>query len=309
MGDRYGLPYKGSKNQIAKWIVNQLPSSDVFVDLMCGGMAVTHVGLLSGKYKQFVANDIDGRLPQLFLDCCHGKYTVENHSEWVTREEFNKKKEIDAYIALVWSFGNNGKDYLYGKDIEDMKHAYHKVVYNDDIDALLPFGYKLSRSNKQSIYERYLDYQRQIKKQTTQVQLEHLSRQTEIERLQSLQSDYIDAMEKVNRQYAEKDILIYCDPPYADTNCGKYQGFDSKRFYEWAEQQENIFISEYQMPDIFIPYAWKEKTVLSSATGNGIKSKEMIYTNKRTFEKLNDEQKQLSQLNFAEQQSIFDFIN
>lgn len=27
MGDRYGLPYKGSKNQIVKWIVNQLPSS------------------------------------------------------------------------------------------------------------------------------------------------------------------------------------------------------------------------------------------------------------------------------------------
>jgi hypothetical protein len=47
---------------------------------------------------------------------------------------------------LVWSFGNNGKDYLYGADIEDMKHAYHKAVYEGDIDALKPYGYKLSKS-------------------------------------------------------------------------------------------------------------------------------------------------------------------
>jgi len=115
-------------------------------------------------------------------------------------------------------------------------------------------------------------------------------------------------MEKVNRQYAEKDILIYCDPPYADTNCGKYQGFDNKRFYEWAEQQDNIFISEYSMPDCFIPYAWTQKTILSSALGNGTKAKEMIYTNRKTYEKLDDFQKELQIMNFAEQSTIFDFL-
>lgn len=30
---RYGLPYKGSKNSIAEWIVRQLPYADTFVDL------------------------------------------------------------------------------------------------------------------------------------------------------------------------------------------------------------------------------------------------------------------------------------
>ena len=34
---RYGLPYKGSKNGIADWIVDNLPSADVFVDLFFGG--------------------------------------------------------------------------------------------------------------------------------------------------------------------------------------------------------------------------------------------------------------------------------
>lgn len=34
---RYGLPYKGSKNGIAKWIVQELPPADVFCDLFFGG--------------------------------------------------------------------------------------------------------------------------------------------------------------------------------------------------------------------------------------------------------------------------------
>ena len=135
---RYGLPYKGSKNGIAKWIISQLPEAEVFCDLFFGGGAVTHAGMLSGKYKRFIANDIDARLPKLFIDCAYGKYTVENHPEWITREEFNRRKAEDAYIALVWSFGNNRKDYLYGADIEDMKRAYHRAVYLGDLDALLP---------------------------------------------------------------------------------------------------------------------------------------------------------------------------
>ena len=109
---RFGLPYKGSKNSIAKWIVQYLPKADIFVDIFMGGGAVTHAAMLSGKWNQFIVNDIDGRLPQLFIDCAYGKYTVENHPEWITREQFNKLKEKDAYIALVWSFGNNVKDYL-----------------------------------------------------------------------------------------------------------------------------------------------------------------------------------------------------
>lgn len=89
MSFRYGLPYKGSKNSIAKWIVDNLPPTETFVDLFCGGCAVTHAALLSGKYKKFIINDIDGRVSQFFLECCHGKHTVENHKEWISREDFS----------------------------------------------------------------------------------------------------------------------------------------------------------------------------------------------------------------------------
>lgn len=297
---RYGLPYKGSKNSIAEWIIDELPQADTFVDLFCGGGAVTHRALLSSKYKNFIMNDIDGRLPKLFLDCVQGKYTVENHPEWVTRQEFNDKKELDAYIAIVWSFGNNGKDYLYGANIEDMKHAYHKAVYDNDLDALKLYGYNLTLSAEKSIYDRYLDYQRQIKKQTPDIQLEVVTRQTEIERLQSLQCDY-EAVE------IPKGALIYCDIPYSSTNCGKYMGFDHKRFYDWALKQDNIFISEYEMPDEFIPVARIEKSVLSSANTNAIKATEKLFTNERTYRNLKDSYKERIHYAFAEQMTLWDY--
>lgn len=63
---RYGLPYKGSKNSIAEWIVDNLPPADTFVDLFFGGGAVTHRAMLTGKYKHFIINDIDDRLPRLY---------------------------------------------------------------------------------------------------------------------------------------------------------------------------------------------------------------------------------------------------
>ena len=198
---RLGLPYKGSKNIIAKWIIDNLPPAETFVDLFCGGCAVTHAAMLEGKYKNIIINDIDSRMPQFFIDCINGKYTVENHKEWVSREDFFRLKDTDAYIALVWSFSNNGVDYLYGKDIEDMKRAYHKAVYFDDTDALSKYGYKISKSDKTSIYGKYLDYQRQIKKQTPSIQLEIVTRQIEVERLQSLQS-----LQTYGADYQQVDI-------------------------------------------------------------------------------------------------------
>lgn len=36
---KYGMPYKGSKNKIAEWIIDQLPKAKHFYDLFGGGGA------------------------------------------------------------------------------------------------------------------------------------------------------------------------------------------------------------------------------------------------------------------------------
>lgn len=313
---RYGLPYKGSKNSIAQWIISELPRADYFCDLFFGGGAVTHAAILSQKYKNFIINDIDARLPKFFIDCIEGKYTILNHPEWVSRQEFKENKDADIYISLVWSFGNNGVDYLYGQDVEYMKHAYHIAVYNNDLDALKPYGYKLQPSDKQGLYERYLDFQKQIIKINDKDRgLESSQRLIALERINGLSSMSIgpaDALNKIQTYGTDyqnivlpDNALIYCDIPYRDTKCDKYNGFDHDRFYEWAEKQDNIFISEYSMPDNFIPYAYQEKIVLAAANSNSMKAKEILFTNERTFEKLDDRHKAMAKLNFCEQMSLF----
>ena len=309
---RYGIPYKGSKNSIAEWIVDNLPRADTFCDLFFGGGAVTHRALYDGKYKHFIINDIDARLPQLFLDCIAGKYTTQNHTEWISREEFNARKDQDAFIALIWSFGNNGRDYLYGADIEEMKHAFHVACFENDISMLLEQGIKVTQSPETDVYQRYLDYSRQIKNFKHNM-LENFTRLQALEHLQGLQSlqgaQGLQSLQGYGGDYADVSIpegaLIYCDIPYRGTICGKYDGFDHERFYEWAEAQDNIYISEYEMPDVFMPYAWIEKQVLSSATGNDSWAKEKLFTNRRTYEKLSDFDKFRIQCNFAEQMTLF----
>ena len=99
--------------------------------------------------------------------------------------------------------------------------------------------------------------------------------------------------------------VIYCDPPYRGTNCGKYAGFDSERFYEWARRQDNIYISEYSMPDDFVVVAEREKVVLSAASSNSLKATERIYTNRRTYERMSDSRKRLITMESAEQLTLF----
>ena len=45
----------------------------------------------------------------------------------------------------------------------------------------------------------------------------------------------------------EEDSVIYCDPPYANTNSYKID-FNHNEFYNWCRNQKNCFISEYTTP-------------------------------------------------------------
>ena len=63
---QYGLPYKGSKNKICEGIMAILPEATRFYDLFAGGCAMTHCAMLSGKYQDFIANDIEPGCVTLF---------------------------------------------------------------------------------------------------------------------------------------------------------------------------------------------------------------------------------------------------
>lgn len=130
---QYGIPYMGSKSKIGDAIISALPSGRRFVDLFGGGFAMSHCALLSHKYESVLYNEINPLLPELVNRCINGNISPE----WVTRERFQAEKENDGYIKYMWSFGSSGREYIYAKEIEDIKRAGHMFcLYGRPIDGV-----------------------------------------------------------------------------------------------------------------------------------------------------------------------------
>ena len=127
----YGLPYKGSKNRIAKKILDVLPAAPVLYDVFAGGCAITHAALLSGKYKSVVANDINGMIPAAFEKAIRGGF--RNEDRWISREDFQRLYKTDPYVAICFSFGNDLRWYCYARDLEPYKRALHYAIFWKDI--------------------------------------------------------------------------------------------------------------------------------------------------------------------------------
>ena len=126
----YGLPYKGSKNRIAKKILDVLPAAPVLYDVFCGGCAITHAALLSGKYSRVVANDVNGMIPHAFETALAGGF--RNEDRWISRDDFQKLYKTDPYVAICFSFGNDLYEYCYARELEPYKRALHYAIFWKD---------------------------------------------------------------------------------------------------------------------------------------------------------------------------------
>ena len=280
---RYGVPYKGSKNGIAEWIYSHFPKSDNFYDLFAGGCSITQIALMKSQFKNYFCNDIDGDGINLFLDAIAGKF--KNETRWISRKDFFRLKDKEPYIKYCWSFGNNGRDYLYSKEIESYKKAWHYAIYFHDYSLAKDLGMNLENIEPiKNIYDRYIATKRITEKLTDenmsreinferQQQLEALNR---LQSLQSLQSLFL-SYEKVK---IFPDSVIFCDIPYFQTNAygaKNINTFNYENFYSWCEKQtELVLISEYQMPDSFICIDSIEKPVMMSS-GASLKATEKLF--------------------------------
>ena len=163
----YGLPYMGSKSKIVKHIVPLFPPADNFVDLFAGGGAVTHYAMTTDKYKHFVFNDINPLMPKAFKMALNGEF--ENENRWISRDEFCRLRDTDPYVAICVSFGNNLSNYMYSKDIEPIKEAYHYALFFCDYSiAMERMGIDLTPLEKcATIKEKYAMLKRIVKTTTT----------------------------------------------------------------------------------------------------------------------------------------------
>lgn len=273
----YGLPYQGSKNSIAEWVIDHLPPADTLVDLMAGGCAISHAALMSGKYKHVIANDITDTA---FIFDAAMRGEMDGYATVLTRDEFNQVKNTDTLAAMIYSFGNGRTGYLYGSDIEPLKTAASRMI-------LAP-----------SVYERRIAYRTFISEleqymSSHGTQLDRISERQVLERLHAIErvqriqhlSDiriHVSAtFTPLQGDYRNVDIpadaIVYVDPPYRGTNCGAYNGFDFDAFYAWLRTVPNLtIISEYTAPPECVEITHTQKRVTVAANNKTEKATEML---------------------------------
>ena len=266
---KYGIPYMGSKYKIADDILSVLPRGKRFVDLFGGGFAMSHAALLSGKYEQVFYNEINPLLPKLIKDTLAGKYA--NERRWISREDFSRLKDVDGYVRYIWSFGNQGNGYLFGKDKEHIKKLGHDFVcFGKDIPGVPNIA-------ETDMRVRRLYLQRFIKKNTGErYELQQLQQLERLQRLEINCGSYLDY------QYRDGDV-VYCDPPYEDTAKYDKDGFNHKQFYDWvASRAYPVYFSSYEISDNRFNVVWQ--TEKQSLLNNSKETKkvvtEYLYCNK-----------------------------
>lgn len=302
MGENYGLPYAGSKSRIAHWVIDNLPCGRVLIDAFAGGCAITHRALLSQKWQTVIANDINGKYPQLFLDAIHGRYRDEKR--WISREDFKRLKSQDAFVACCWSFGNTLKHYMYSPAIEPYKRALHYAIVFNDFEPMQELMPEVAQAVCEAIHWIRNTHDRRVTAQKVIVKtLKRLTGDNYAHQIiqsnplyQSIRHSQKDAqslerLRVTSLSYDEIDIppdaVVYCDPPYHACDKDLYEGtsrFDHNAFYDWCvrvSKTNPIFISEYSIEDDRFEVVAEKQKMTSMSQVKSSNVTERLYTVKK----------------------------
>lgn len=316
---QYGLPYQGSKNQIAEEICMFLPEGERFVDLFGGGGAITHCAMQSCKWKSFLYNELNPLVFDTFKKALNGEFEEEfKNPKWISRDEFNERKNKDGFIALVWSFSNNMQSYLFGRNREESKRSIFEWVVNNRKDEFVNRLFPYETLEGDTWLERYREFMA-IARDIDDLQMATLG-QVEIEKVKCMQClrnmKRVSALERINRidnlfnsdelnieftncsyeQFVHREgDVVYCDIPYESTDCKAYDGFDHKTFYDWCYTRDyQVFFSSYnQISDNRFYRVWERKKIaLNDNKSNSHERVECIYSNMPYKKSLLDKQYQ-----------------
>ena len=302
----YGLPYTGSKSRIATWLVERLPSCETFVDVFCGGCAVSDAMMRHNKAKKFILNDLQGDVPKLFVDALKGELDKYNPLHWVSCEQFFAEKATNPFIRLVYSFGSRGDTYPYSKELEPYKRAIHYAIVEgewSEFDRLCPEVCSDTYNALKGLVEwneRRLAFQRAVASSLKGLisqnpyykspstldgvhAAQHLEQTRRFVELKNLRLPPIQTESKDYRDLViPEGAVVFCDPPYKDSKV-KYngRGFDHAAFYDWCVETAKthpVYITEYQITDPrFTCIGEKARQISLNSIGSKGKKVERLY--------------------------------
>ena len=227
-GKPIGLPYQGSKKKISKKIVEIIKQNfgtdKPIYDIFGGGGAITAECILNGLEVYY--NDLDKDITNAF------ERVISQDREWIktliiSRDEFfeikdKENKTTDDFLKLlINSFGNKKVDYIYNKEISDLKYNLAKeIIENHDVFS----GYKQTETYKRVTSGSEWDWFNEKESQS----LQQIGQLQQIERLQ--RPNEIKATNKSYRDFSEvSGAILYLDPPYEGTTHAGYKGKKQKR--------------------------------------------------------------------------------
>ena len=276
-GRPVGLPYIGSKKKISKKIVEIIKQNfgtdKTVYDLFGGGGAITAELLINDM--SVVYNELDKTVANMFCAALVGdrewvKTLMISHDEFMAIKQKEIKSTDDELKLLVNSFGNARRNYLYSKELSDVKYNLAKQIV--DIDDVFS-GYKQTDTYKNAVKQ--VEQLQQLQQLQQLEQLQQLQQLEQLQRLEVNNKDY--------RAYSELNgAVIYLDPPYENsTNQYKGGSFDSIAFYDWAfEMAKNntVLISSYEISDPRFEVVYEFKTARSTLQdGNSGKRYEKLF--------------------------------
>ena len=273
-GKPVGLPYVGSKKKISKKIVEIIKqnfgTNKTVYDVFGGGGAITAELMINGI--DVVYNDLDKTITDMF------NRVLNQDRDWiktliVSRDEFIaiREKEIktvdDELKLLVNSFGNDRMNYLYSKQVSDIKYNLAVEILEKE-DVLV--GYKKTTTYQRAVnlYEDKLGFVDKHEKHRVLQQLQRLGQLQQLQQLEQLPKT-------INKDYKYfsnvKNSILYLDPPYENTKTGSYKSqIDYQEFYDWAyEMSKNniVLLSSYEVSDDRFECVYEFKNARSTMAG------------------------------------------
>lgn len=293
------LPYMGSKRKSAgkiyQTIKNFNPDSKLLCDLFCGGFAISEFFVKQGW--NVIANDANKYIIAILEQVINKKLDEAKCLEWVSRDKFedvlknpqNYEAWYVGYLMSCWSFGNNQKSYLFGRDIEHIKQAGHELVVYKNPDPVKKLFPKLPQKYIDGILQQkdWKTRRLALVKVTNSVlktRVLELQQLEQLQRLEQLQQQIQFFSGDYRRVEIPEGAVIYCDPPYAGTAEYKEGAFNHAEFWDWVRDKSrayNVYVSEYKAPPDFKAILKFDQASTLSATSNTTASVECLFTIKK----------------------------
>lgn len=279
---KLGMPYMGSKcklsSEIVEYILNNNPNCKYLYDLFGGG-SISFTAIQYPQIKKVFYNELNTGVVELLKKINEDGITDDIY-QWIDRDTFRKHKNSNDWFGglckVIWSFGNNQINYLYGKN-EEIKKELHDYLFKN--------GYDKTSKMRTNIIKQFNDE----KKIIGLLRLEHIERIERISQITLLNKQHLSMLELTNLSYEKlllttpiDETIIYLDPPYLTkesilrfkNESNYYNGFNYHDLLAWIKSSPyKIYLSSYEFSGLYEVFSMEHRSIITQTKNNSVQEK------------------------------------